>query len=250
MTPFYIPDLNDSLHYFGSSGIEHLPDQLKILIWNVYKGKRGLAWKNDFLNLGTDKDLILLQEAMQDDVMPALWKEELKSYQWKMATSFIYNSTDHRTGVATGARFGSKETKIFRGFDREIFFWTPKVTMSSLYKTQNSDKELMVINTHALLVTTTKAFIRYIDGILSRISHHRGPLIFAGDFNTWNTSRWQALLSLLKSQGLEHVNLPNDERFLKLDHIFVRELEVHSAKIRNDIYSSDHSPLEVEIRLR
>ncbi len=248
--PFFIPDLDKSLHFFGSPEADHLPDQFKILVWNVYKGKHGNRWQNDFLEIGRDKDLMLLQEVMQDDLMPTLWKENIKTHQWKMATSFIYKSTEHRTGVATGARFSTKETKVFRGFDREIFFWTPKVTMSSLYKTEHSKHELMVINTHALLVTTTKAFIRYIDGILQQISHHKGPLIFAGDFNTWNTFRWNALLGLLKTQGMDHVKLPNDERFLKLDHIFVRDLDVLSAKIRNDIYTSDHSPLEFEVRLK
>ncbi len=249
MTPFYIPDLTDSLHFFGELETQHLPNQLKILIWNVYKGKRGLAWKNDFLSIGRGQDLLLLQEAMLDDIMPPMWKEDWKTHQWKMATSFIYKGSTHRTGVATGSKFISRETKVFRGVDREIFVWTPKVTMSSLYKTE-SEKSLLVINTHALLITTTRAFIRYIDSILSEITHHTGPLIFAGDFNTWNNMRWRALVQLLKTHGLEHVNLPNDQRFLKLDHIFVRNLEVISAKIRNDIYTSDHSPLEVEIKLK
>lgn len=250
MTPFYVPDLKDSLHYFGSSEGQQLPDRLKILIWNVYKGKRGVAWKKDFLSLSQDRDLILMQEAVLDKSMPELWKEDLKSYQWKMATSFIYRGSDHRTGVATGSKFIAKDTQIFRGLDREIFVWTPKVTISSLYASENKDNSLLVINTHALLVTTTKAFIRYIDGILSKITHHKGPLVFAGDFNTWNKDRWNSLLHLLKTYGLEHVAIPNDQRFLKLDHIFIRDLHVISVKIRNEIYSSDHSPLELEVQLK
>lgn len=250
MTPFWIPELDDSLHYFGSAEGEHLPDRLKILIWNVYKGKRGRAWKNDFLNLTKDCDIVLMQEAMLDGIMPEMWQGDLKNYQWKMATSFIYRSTSHRTGVATGSKFSAKDTKVFRGFDREIFVWTPKVTISSMYATENLEHSLLVINTHALLVTTTKAFIRYIDGVLSTIAHHKGPLIFAGDFNTWNQSRWRGLLHLLKAYGLDHVVIPNDERTLKLDHIFVKDLDVLSAKIWNTIYSSDHSPLELQVQLR
>ncbi len=250
MTPFWVPDLDDSLHYFGAAQGEHLPDRLKILIWNVYKGKKGSAWKTDFLNLTQDCDIVLMQEAMLDETMPGLWKEDLKHYQWKMATSFIYRSSSHRTGVATGAKFTSKDTKVFRGFDREIFVWTPKVTISSLYQSADLDYSLLVINTHALLVTTTKAFIRYIDGILSTISHHKGPLIFAGDFNTWHSGRWIALLHLLKSYDLEHVVIPNDERKLKLDHVFVRGLDVVTAKVWNTIYSSDHSPLELQVQLK
>jgi len=249
MRLFSIPDLKDSLHLFGQPEKQHLPEELKILIWNVFKGKKGVPWRNDFVQLSHGNDLILIQEAMMDEEMPKLWQESLKSHQWKMATSFAYQS-NHRTGVATGSRFLSKDNQVLRAIDREILFWTPKVTLSSLYHTPDETKSLLVINTHVLNFTTNKAFVRYVENIVKIITIHHGPVLLGGDFNTWNANRWNSLLVMLKGLHLEHIVFPNDERFLKLDHVFIRGIDVKSAKIRNEIFTSDHSPLELELILK
>lgn len=249
VVPFSIPDLQESLHQWGQSQHLTLPAQgLSLLVWNVYKGKGREPWKKDFLKLSEGKDLILLQEAMIDDHMPKIWSESFPEHHWKMAASFeMYNKM--RTGVATGSRVQAAKVDLIRSSEREFFIWTPKVSLGSRYQLADSSQDLLVINTHVVNFTTTAGFNRYIHDLLQMIQHHTGPLILAGDFNTWNGQRWENLLHLLEAQGLYHVPFERDPRFLRLDHVFLRGLKPKNSQIHSAIRTSDHFPLELELEV-
>jgi endonuclease/exonuclease/phosphatase (EEP) superfamily protein YafD len=251
MSPFRVPHEDESLHVFGVNAKRILGgESIRVLVWNVYKGKRKEAFFSDFLKLTATSDFILLQEAMLDKTMPELWRSHRDQHHWKMAASFEYLHDQTRTGVITGSLVQSEKYHLIRSIEREFFVWTPKVSLCSFYHIEGSLETLLVINTHVVNFTTTTCFRAFLRELFKVIGEHRGPVIFGGDFNTWNPWRWKALLEILGEFDLEHLAFQRDSRILKLDHVFLRGFLVQSAEIKEEIQSSDHYPLEIQLRLK
>lgn len=245
---FRIPDEKNTMMVFGSSQVERLAtNSFRVLVWNVWKGKTGPKWRKDFHDLALDRDLILLQEAVTDFEMSKIFRADDGRHEWHMACSFEWRFS-HRTGVITGALARPMVKSFIRGTERELFLWTPKVTLSTQYDV-GSSHPLMVINTHVVNFTTTKSYVTFVRELVGLIERHSGAVLLAGDFNTWSGGRWRSLLHILEALGLEHVNFGTDPRFLKLDHVFVRGLRTRTAQIRDDIRSSDHFPLLAEFEI-
>jgi endonuclease/exonuclease/phosphatase (EEP) superfamily protein YafD len=245
---FRIPHQDHSLLIFGDQPHSQLSNEvLKVLVWNVWKGKRGARWKKDFLALSRDRDLILLQEAMADPAMSGLFLEKDSRHEWHMAASFEWRFS-HKTGVITGATTKPVERKFLRGSERELYLWTPKISLGTHYEMQG-DSRLLVINTHVVNFTTTRSFVRFIQELILMIEHHTGPVILAGDFNTWNLRRWNSLIDILAKMGIHPVDFLADPRLMKLDHVFIRGLKTRHAVIRSDVQSSDHYPLLVDFQV-
>lgn len=243
---FRIPQKRDSLIHVGQGLTLEKPDLIKMLVWNVYKGHHGPKWQKDFLHLSQGKDLILLQEALHSGWMSEIWTQHFPAHHWKMATSFAYKEI--KTGVATGSRFQASFVDFIRGSERELFIGTPKVSLASRYKIgprPSDEHDVLVINTHVVNFTTTGAFVRFIEELLSLVESHSGPLVIAGDFNTWNFRRWFHLLKILAQFEVKPIEFDFDPRVLKLDHVFVRGFRVAHAHIHHHVQSSDHFPLEV-----
>lgn len=246
--PFTVPKDEDSLIEWGQGQQTHLDSEFDLLVWNVFKGRHGEKWQKDFLQLSADKQMILLQEAMHDSVMPKLLQEKFDKHHWKMATSFTYRNQD-KTGVLTGSQIHAEDLKILRSEDREFLILTPKVSLVSLYPVPESNETVLVINTHAVNFTTQGAYERFITEIVLIIGKHQGPVLFAGDFNTWNSTRWSFLQKTLAALGLLPVSFAQDPRFLKLDHIFLRGIDASLAKIHSEVQSSDHFPLSLRLKI-
>ncbi|MNL60241.1 hypothetical protein D3C87_1840380 [compost metagenome] len=81
------------------------------------------------------------------------------------------------------------------------------------------------------------------------LEKHKGPLIFAGDFNSWNGNRLRYLDEILGSIGMKKLSFENDKRNFKLDHIYVRGLTAMKTDLHSEIATSDHSPLTASLRL-
>lgn len=241
---FYVPEEAQSLITVGAFSEKTLPEKdCKVLVWNVYKGKDP-RWEKEFREIIRGHDLVLLQEAITDHRMPKIWRDEFSRYIWNMAASFHLNP-EHATGVVIGARAEPYDLKYVRTKSRELFLLTPKIALLSQFKIHGRDEKLMVVNTHSLNFTTTSMFIKSLEEKIQQIDSHKGPLIFAGDFNTWNTRRWILLVQMLSQLKLYPVDFKNDTRFFKLDHIFVRGINVHSNEVLHGFKGSDHTPLEV-----
>jgi endonuclease/exonuclease/phosphatase (EEP) superfamily protein YafD len=243
---FYVPAEDKSLITVGICSEKTLPEKdVKVLIWNVYKGKDP-RWGQEFRDLIRGHDLVLLQEAVTDHVMPKIWREDFPKYAWNMAASFHLNP-QHATGVAIGARAEFFDLKFVRTKSRELFLLTPKIALLSQFKIHGRKEKLLVVNTHSLNFTTTNLFIKSLEEKIQVIADHQGPLIFAGDFNTWNTRRWILLVQMLSQLKLVPVEFREDNRFLKLDHIFVRGINVHTTEVLHGFKGSDHFPLEMHM---
>lgn len=224
-----------------------VPTLFDIFVWNVYKGQKAHVFEQDFRRLGEGKDFILLQEAAVDQRMPKLWQSDFSSYEWHLAQSFHYKKDLRSTGVAIGSRLTPDSVDFIRAKTRELFWLTPKLTLFSEY--DFNGKKVLFVCTHVLNFVTLGAFTASLYEIAERISKFEGPIVLAGDFNTWNFKRYIIMKSIFRELGLEHVDLEEDGRILKLDHVFVRGFDVVQAKVHHTIVSSDHFPLEIKLKL-
>ena len=81
---------------------------------------------------------------------------------------------------------------------------------------------------------------------------HRGPIVLAGDFNTWSDARFDLVREIAGRLGLVEISYADDRRVLFLghhvDHVFVRGLDVVAVNV-GPVKSSDHNPVEAVLRL-
>jgi endonuclease/exonuclease/phosphatase (EEP) superfamily protein YafD len=150
---------------------------------------------------------------------------------------------------------------------REFFVTAPQLSLATTYRLANGACVLS-INVHCLVFERwgTMRFRSQLAGLKQAMKVHNGPIIFAGDFNTWNQERLALLTSMTEELGLEEVKgFPNgrttagttckfvnwltgcDSR-LPLDRVFYRGFRLESAAVLN-YTSSDHVPLKVTLAL-
>lgn len=248
MVPYLIPAKENVLMKIGEAvSPPYAPSEFSIFVWNVYKGQKAHIFSRDFSKLGYGKDFILLQEALVgEDKMPTIWKRDFAAYEWHLAQSFQYKKDQSSTGVAIGSPYAPKAVDFIRAKTKELFWLTPKLTIFNEYDF-NGTKVLFVC-THVLNFVTLSAFTSSLYEIAEKISHFDGPVVLAGDFNTWNLKRFMVMKSIFRDLKLEHLDLEDDGRFLKLDHVFVRGFEVLDARVHHTVVSSDHFPLEIKLK--
>lgn len=109
---------------------------------------------------------------------------------------------------------------------------------------------MLVLNIHGINFVNNLAFENQIVQNLTRVKAHTGPVIYAGDFNTWNSARKDFLITKAREVGLEaSVLTVNGLPKPILDHILTRGLTVQSGRTLEEITSSDHKPLEVTLKV-
>nr|WP_295903207.1 endonuclease/exonuclease/phosphatase family protein [uncultured Bdellovibrio sp.] len=250
MVPYIVPAKEKVLLKIGESELitpSVAPSEFDIFVWNVYKGQKAHIFENDFRRLGEGKDFILLQEAILDQRMPKLWKENFSSYEWHLAQSFHYKKDLTSTGVAIGSKLRPEAVDFIRAKTREFFWLTPKLTLFNEYDFAGT--KALFVCTHVLNFVTLGAFTNSLYEIAEKISEFKGPIVLAGDFNTWNFKRYMIMKSIFRDLNLEHLDLDDDGRVLKLDHVFVRGFDVVKARVHHTVVSSDHFPLEIRLKL-
>jgi endonuclease/exonuclease/phosphatase (EEP) superfamily protein YafD len=219
------------------------PQKLKVFIWNSYKGKME-GWLDDFFDLSDEHDIVLLQEAyLDDDLLTFL---ENSDWSWNTATTFRYRKIE--TGVLTASWVIPDLHCSFQIV--EPWIRTPKAVLISRYGLSGTDEKLVVANVHLINFTLNlKAYKDQLDRLKSVLEHHDGPLIIAGDFNTWSEKRSRLVLELMDELHLQPVTFKKDERSMvlgnRVDHVFYRELAVSAAE-GIDTKTSDHNPMSVE----
>lgn len=222
----------------------HLPLEFELLVWNIQKGQQQEAWQSDFNQVNQNQDLTLIQEGLTHGlIVDSLLQQTEQSYIF--GPSFQPRQ-DIFTGVMTGSRAKSLEAFTVPSKKTEPFTNTPKASLIKVVSTQDNQM-LLVINTHSLNFVSNSSHKSQIKELLPTIKSHSGPVLWAGDFNTWNSERQLHLDRKLESVGLTRVPIAKDPRGLKLDHIYLRGCQAKSAKVLGHIRSSDHRPLQATI---
>ncbi len=227
------------------------PESIKILTWNVYKEKRK-AWAEDFKKLSAGKHIIMIQEARLKYGSSDPFT--IKGMGLKFARSFSYNTpvrTD--TGVMTISVSKPRHVSYIRTATGEPLTHTPKISLIAVYRLENADKNLMTINTHAINFVKTSVFMSQMSELEKTISSHAGPVIFAGDFNTWNKKRNTIISGIITRLEMKETDFNPDTRTKRfrypLDHIFYKGLELKNSSVAGSLFSSDHKALEAEFYL-
>lgn len=229
---------------------------IKVLNWNIAKKNYEPNWRKDFLKI-LDKyqpDLIFLQEVRVNLETENL--VELKEMSWAFAPNYIDTHYQSYSGILTAAKINPLSRKAIITKHCEPITKTPKVSLLIEYPLFHQQKNLLTVNSHFINFVTLKKFKMQLQELELILSTHDGPIIFSGDFNTWNRKRARLLHAAVNRLGLIPVTFTSQEskkikRFLlspPLDYIFYRGLWENKAKatVLDHICSSDHKPLLAE----
>lgn len=222
------------------------PERITLLTWNIFKQSRG-NWLADFQRLSQNKDLLILQEAHMNETLGIALSES--TYHWLMTTAFYYQDT--ATGVLTAARIPSYLHCAL--YAKEPFIRVPKSILLSRYALAGSQQRLLVANVHGINFSLgLEAYRAQFKALGEVLQNHKGPLIVAGDFNTWREDRQLILDQLSHKLGLQQVQYKSHHRITifgnPIDHVYYRGLELVQAS-SPQVSSSDHNPLLVTFKL-
>jgi len=223
------------------------PDRISILNWNIYKGRRD-NWATDFKRYSFKHDVVMIQEAHLGDELKALLDDTQK--HWTLNAAF--NLQDMDTGVMTA----SSVKPVYTCGQRTVepLIRTPKTSLISYYPLQGIDEYLLVANIHGINFTLgVDAYSEQIEKLFDHMRHHTGPVVLAGDFNTWSGERMKIIRDLAQRLSLNSLDYTDHDRTSvfgnALDHVFYRGME----PLEHDTWyvtSSDHNPTRVSFRVK
>lgn len=222
------------------------PARIRLATWNIHK-QADPGWQGDLVRLAGENDLLLIQElVLRPDIRRVI---EGAGMQWVMANSFLARTMD--VGVLTAARVtpvASCTTRVI-----EPLLRLPKSTVITWYALQGTDRTLAVANMHAInFALSLGSYREQMTAVRTALQTHDGPIVFAGDLNTWTEGRSAAVRELARALGLEEIRFARDRRRLflgrQLDHILVRGLSVTTSSA-TEVTSSDHNPVEATLAL-
>ena len=234
-----------AIRTMGSADMKCLPKTFELLLWNMQKC-RGDEWRQDFLRLIHDRHLVLLQEASLTAVNLEIFDQH-EQYFWALARSFTHLKRDSENGVKTGSRSMPLETVCYASPSFEPFVQTHKMLLQTCYALQGCPHNLMVFNLHALNFSRTRHYIEQLAQISAAAKSHHGPMILAGDFNTWSQQRYSLLKKTTTELGLTEAEISRKSKarhfYRHLDHLFYRGLRLDGVEMVESVSSSDHLPI-------
>ena len=221
------------------------PESIDFLNWNIYKGN-GENWQQDLSDFAKDHDLMTIQEAVLNDELTGLL--EVHDFNWVMNTAFHFNGD--ASGVMTVSGFDAVHSCGFHV--KEPLIRIPKSTLISYYAINGSDEKLLVANIHGINFTLgLSAYRKQLEKLYDAIEHHDGPMIVAGDFNSWSNDRVVEVNQLVNRLSLLELEYPiNNKTHVfghAIDHVFYRQLDLVSDRVWR-VSSSDHNPISVRFR--
>lgn len=254
-----------------AAGIDELPagatqttltNPLTVITWNTEKEtgadlRRELA---SFLD-GCAADLVFLQE----------YSEELSgvvAMGGHFAHGWRYPWPDGTTiGVTTLSPVRPTAVRSLPTTYREFFVTAPKVSLLTTYPLDDG-RSLLAVNVHLLIFERwgTLKLRSQLAGLEAAIADHEGPVIVAGDVNTWNERRFELVSATMRRLGLREVAMFDRKRttgdmgpafldwlfgvsdHLPLDRVYYRGLSVRSATVLPS-EASDHHALVVDFVL-
>jgi endonuclease/exonuclease/phosphatase (EEP) superfamily protein YafD len=222
-----------------------LETDLEILSWNIQKADNA-GWAKDLAEFGHGVDLAFLQEAsLQADIESVLPQASYSSF----ARGYMTSTLD--TGVMTlSSGLPSLRCQLSA---QEPWLGTPKATSVTEYALRGREDRLLAINLHAVNFTFgVEEFRAQFHALTDLLVKHQGPVILAGDLNTWSESRETVVREFLQHHGLAPVTFSDDQRTRAfgraLDHIYVRGMQSRYARVI-PVNSSDHNPLRVGLSI-
>lgn len=241
----------------------HLSATITVAIWNAHKF-HDPQFSTDLQSLmdWQKPDIIFLQEARADRFAT----EKMGGY---FANSWSYPWPGGVTiGVVTLSKVSPGEVRPLQSKYREFFVTAPKTSLITEHPLPNGET-LLAVNVH-LLVFERWGVLKLrsqLDELKSIMEQHSGPIVMAGDFNTWNQKRLGLVQELAEDVQLTEVTdfppgrttgdmdlgclnwLFGIKEDLPLDRVYYRGFVGHSAEVL-PYDSSDHKPILVTLTLK
>ena len=236
-----------------SNNDQSIPPIVKVINWNTQKGSDP-GFLSDLLILFEryEPDLVFLQEArvdLKEDLPMGGYFANGWKYPWRGGTTI---------GVLTLSKVEPVWIKPVPTRWREFFITAPKVSLITKYPLPNGQR-LLAVNVHLLTFERwgTVKLRSQLDELKLIMTAHSGPIIMAGDFNTWNEKRLQLVRELAGSLELNEVTsftpgrktadfgssclnwVFGVDKDLPLDRIYYRGFKDYSAEVL-PYDSSDH----------
>lgn len=220
--------------------------ELRVLSWNLHKNEDH-GWEADLARFAAASDLLLIQEAALTVGLQRSLRDA--GYDWLLASAFVRHH--HATGVLSAARVRPASACVQRVF--EPLLRLPKSAVITRYALPGGSQTLAVANLHSINFTLgLRAYRTQLEAVARELADHRGPLIVAGDLNTWSAPRLAIVHDVMQRLGLVSVLPSVDTRSRVLGHqvdfIFVRGLAVVRAEAP-EVGSSDHNPVLATLRV-
>jgi endonuclease/exonuclease/phosphatase (EEP) superfamily protein YafD len=239
-----------------------LPATITIVNWNAQK-VQDRQFIPDLKRIFEthNPDIVFLQEARADRI-------ELEKMGGYFAKSWSYPWPGGATvGVLTFSKIPPLRIEPVQTKYREFSVTAPKVSLVTEYPLPDG-KTLLAVNVHLLNFEFEefKKLRTQLETLKAIMERHSGPIIMAGDFNTWNRKRLQMVkkitgdLKLIEAtefpDGRTTGGLNSDywntsfgiETDLPLDRVYYSGYSVDAAWIL-PYASSDHKPIAVTLSL-
>lgn len=223
----------------------------RVLIWNIHKqGDSG--WQRDLSAFAAASDVMLLQETVLQPPLRDILDDS--GLRWVMASSFLFGADD--IGVLTATRImpmASCTQRVVEPLIRipksAVISWLPIAGTRA-----GSRETLAIVNVHSITFELSLDTYRaQLEALADALAEHRGPIILAGDFNTWSDARDRVVAETAARLGLTELDLRVDRRAVffgrHLDHIFIRGLQMIDVGAI-PVTSSDHNPVAATLRIR
>lgn len=223
-----------------------LPPVIEVVSWNMQKAANA-GWNTDLASLGSSADLVFLQEASLQAAIPEVLTNTVAGH---FAPG--YRNRQRTTGVMTLS--AAKPSFRCNLSVTEPWLRTPKAASVTEYLIAGRDERLLSVNLHAVNFSLGLERLRDQLGEVGTLLHwHAGPVIVAGDLNTWRKGRQALVDAFMVRHNLTPVSFTPDLRSTALgralDHIYVRGIEVKNSEVV-PMDSSDHNALRAELRLQ
>ncbi len=239
----------ESIWQWGEPRLQELPSIIDIAIWNIWKAAGGDAFLNEYQRICQDRHIILCQEALLT----------LKGLGHFAPSGFVVNhggSYKRMDGLRDGVMTVSvaqpgQGTRRVLCLSPEPLLKTTKATLITNYKIAGRSESLCVVNTHSTLIRRPSTAVREIQQVIEHIAGHVGPILYAGDFNTFTSAYITEVDRVLSTIGLERVRFDMDPRASTsaLDQLYTRDINIVNAVVDTTYVKSDHFPILARLDL-
>jgi endonuclease/exonuclease/phosphatase (EEP) superfamily protein YafD len=236
------PSLEPTILTADQARTAELPAEFELLSWNVYKQRRP-RFEDELLRFSAGVELLLLQEATEE---APLWPPQAGQRAWTLVVAFELGRERKASGVATGTTATPVRERALLSPVREPLTRTPKSALLTWIELEHHDAALLLVNLHGINFRRAAALEAQLREIGEAIAGHLGPLLVAGDFNTWSPRRRAVVSEFAERHGLESPFAALPGR--RLTDIYLRGLQVRAVEILPS-RSSDHDALRVDLAL-
>ena len=226
----------------NQNGQHKLPIHFTLLAWNLQKVDFSHFIHRPIENLLPIQapHLLSLQEA-------AIFLTQNKFFNLPFAMAPNIETAKKYFGVVTASSATIKPLRQCLTQSRELGCMTHKTALITQHTLANN-QALIHVNIHAINFVPHKLFLKELRLLWAQLSHHSGPMIISGDFNTWNPTRLKTLIQATQQLGLQQVTFPDSQPIKTLlrqplDHIFYRDLQLKSSQALSVPNISDHNPI-------